>query len=59
MPLSIRLPREMESRLLNLSKEAKVSQAQIIKEAVYAYIEDLEDYYSKRYSEIHKRTSSS
>jgi RHH-type rel operon transcriptional repressor/antitoxin RelB len=45
MPLSIRLPKDMESRLSNLSKEANISQAQIIKEAISAHLEDLEDYY--------------
>ncbi|MDR0579796.1 MAG: DUF6290 family protein [Campylobacteraceae bacterium] len=45
MPLSIRLSKETEDRLSNLSREANVSQAKIIKDAVDNYLEDLEDYY--------------
>ncbi|MDR1285665.1 MAG: DUF6290 family protein [Campylobacteraceae bacterium] len=45
MPLSIRLPKDMEDRLSTISKEAKVSKAHIIKEAISTHLEDLEDYY--------------
>jgi len=45
MAISVRVSENLEERLATLSKEAKISQSQIIRDALSAYIEDLEDYY--------------
>ncbi|MDR0666832.1 MAG: DUF6290 family protein [Campylobacteraceae bacterium] len=45
MTLSVRIPEELEHRLSIVSKKAKVSNSQIIREALMTHLEDLEDYY--------------
>ncbi|MDR0666835.1 MAG: ribbon-helix-helix domain-containing protein [Campylobacteraceae bacterium] len=46
MTLSVRIPEELEHRLSIVSKKAKVSNSQIIREALMTHLEDLEDYHN-------------
>jgi RHH-type rel operon transcriptional repressor/antitoxin RelB len=45
MTLSVRIPEELESRLTAVSKKAKITNSQLIREALITHLEDLEDYY--------------
>lgn len=43
--LGVRLSQDMENRLLHCSELSKRSKSSIVKEAIAAYLEDMEDYY--------------
>jgi RHH-type rel operon transcriptional repressor/antitoxin RelB len=45
MTLSVRIHEELESRLTAVSKKAKITNSQLIREALITHLEDLEDYY--------------
>jgi len=43
--ISIRLPKEMETRINNLAKSTQRSKSFFVKEALSNYLDDMEDYY--------------
>jgi RHH-type rel operon transcriptional repressor/antitoxin RelB len=45
MTLSVRIPEELENRLTAVSKKAKITNSQLIREALITHLENLEDYY--------------
>lgn len=45
MPISIRLPEDVEARLKNLSTLTGRSKTYYVTQAIYAYLDDLEDLY--------------
>ena len=52
--LSVRLPSDLENRLLRLSQMTQRPKSFFVKEALKSYLEDLEDYY-----DVLKRKNSS